>query len=141
MYINKKTIVVSGVTINELWCAHADINNWAKWQKEIEWTKVEGEVGKGTKFLIKPKGSPKVKLQILTFNKPYQFTDVSMLPFCKMYTTTKMFEVANGIEITLEIKMRGMLTFLWKNLIAEKILAAHQEQNENMIDYIKNRQR
>ena len=123
-------------TINELWEAHADVKNWPKWQNDIEWTKVEGPIKKGTKFTIKPKGGPKVNLEILTFNKPEQFTDVSYLPLCKMFTTTKMKEVENGVEITLEIKMKGLLTFLWKNIVAKDIINGHLEQNQSMVNYI-----
>ena len=136
MYKKEKTIIIKGATINELWEAHSDVKNWSKWQDDIEWTKVEGEVKKGTKFIIKPKGGFKVKLEILTFNKPEQFTDVSYLPFCKMFTTTKMREVDNGVEIKLEIEMKGLLTFLWKRIIAKDIINGHLEQNKSMVSYI-----
>ncbi len=137
MYTEKTSIKLEGVTINELWEAHADIKNWFKWQDDIEWTKVSGEIKKGTTFILKPKGAFKVKLEIITFNKPTEFTDVSYLPLAKMYTTTKMKEIKNGVEITLEIKMKGLLTFLWKNVIAKDIIRGHQEQNKQMVTYIK----
>ena len=137
MYKTEKTIIIKGATINELWEAHADVKNWSKWQDDIEWTKVKGEIEKGTKFTIKPKGGPKVNLEILTFNKPKQFTDVSHLPLCKMFTTTKMKEVGNGVEIILEIEMKGLLTFLWKNIIAKDIINGHLAQNQHMVNYIK----
>jgi len=136
MYKEEKTIIIKGATINELWEAHSDVKNWPKWQDDIEWTKVEGEVKKGTKFIIKPKGGFKVTLEILTFNKPEQFTDVSYLPFCKMFTTTKMKEVDDGVEIKLEIEMKGPLTFLWKNIIAKDIINGYLEQNKSMVNYI-----
>lgn len=137
MYKIEKTIIIKGATINELWEAHADIESWPKWQDAIVWTRVEGEIEKGTKFTIKPKSGPKVNLEIITFNKPEQFTDVSYLPFCQMLTTTKMKYVVDGIEIKLEIEMNGLLTFLWKNVVAKKIINSHLEQNQSMIDYIK----
>jgi len=136
MYKKEKTIIIQGASINELWEAHTDISNWSKWQNKIEWTKVSGEINKGTKFTIKPKGNPKVNLEILTFNKPYVFTDISYLPLCKMFTTTKMREVENGVEIKLIIEMKGLLTFLWKKIIAKEILDSHFEQNQSMVNYI-----
>ena len=136
MYTNEKTIIIKGASINDLWDAHADVKNWAKWQDDIAWTKVEGQIAKGSKFTIKPKGGPKVNLEILTFDKPAQFTDVSYLPLCKMFTTTKMREVENGVEIKLEIEMKGLLTFMWKNIVAKDIINGHLAQNENMVNYI-----
>ena len=72
-----KTIIIKGATINQLWDAHSDIANWAQWQDKIEWTKVEGKISKGSKFTIKPKSGPKVNLEVLTYDKPKQFTDIS----------------------------------------------------------------
>ena len=136
MYKNEKTIVIKGASINDLWDAHSDVKNWAKWQDDIEWTKVEDQIAKGTKFTIKPKSGPKVNLEILTFDKPAQFTDVSYLPLCKMFTTTKMKEVEDGVEIKLEIEMKGLLTFVWKNIVAKGIIDGHLAQNESMVNYI-----
>ena len=137
MYQSEKTIIIKGANINELWEAHSDIKNWPKWQADIAWTKVDSKIKKGTQFILKPKSGPKAKLEIITFDKPKEFTDVSYLPMAKMYTTTKMRETKDGVEIKLEIKMEGLLTFLWKNVIAKDIIKGHQKQNENMVNYIK----
>lgn len=140
MFQEEKIITVQGASINELWDTHSDVANWAKWQKDIEWTKVEGEVRNGTKFTIKPKSGPKVDLEVVNFDKLTEFTDVSYLPMAKMYTTTTMKEVENGVEIKLTIVMKGLLTFLWKNLVAKGILKGHEQQNLDMVEYInKNR--
>ena len=137
MWKKEKTIVIKGATIEELWDAHTDIKNWAKWQEDITWTKVENDnVEKGTKFTIKPKGGPKVNLEIITFNKPKQFTDVSYLPLAKMYTSTYMENTKDGVAIKLVIEMKGLLSFLWKNVIAKNIISGHLQQNENMVNYI-----
>ena len=136
MWEKEKTIIIKGATIQQLWDTHSDIANWSKWQNDIEWTKVNGKVQKGTKFTIKPKKGPKVNLEIITFEKPNTFTDVSYLPLAKMYTTTHMREVEDGVEIKLHIKMKGLLTFLWKNVVAKDIINGHQKQNEDMVVYI-----
>ncbi len=137
MYKKEKIITIKGATIEELWDTHADIKNWAKWQQDISWTKVESDiVKKGTKFSLKPKNGLKVNLEIITFNKPKQFTDVSYLPLAKMYTSTFMENTKDGVAIKLVIEMKGFLTFLWKNVIAKDIISGHLQQNKNMVDYI-----
>ena len=136
MWEKEKTIIIKGATIHQLWDTHSDVAHWSKWQKDIEWTKVNGEIKKGAKFTIKPKSGPKVNLEVITFDKPYTFTDVSYLPMTKMYTTTSMKEVNDGVEIKLQIKMTGWLTFLWKNVVAKDIIKGHQAQNEAMVKFI-----
>ena len=136
MWKKETTIKLKGVRINALWNAHTDVANWAKWQKQIEWTKTDGTMQKGAKFTIKPKGAPKVKLEVMTFDKPRQFTDLSYLPLAKMYTTTLMEETEKGVSIQLRIEMKGILTFLWKRLVAKDILEGHLQQNKDMVRYI-----
>lgn len=137
MWKATKTIQIKGATMNELWDAHSDVANWSKWQQSIDWTKVDGKIKKGSLFVIKPKSGPKVKLEVITYDKPSKFTDLSYLPLCKMYTTTKMRKVDDGVEITLDIEMKGLLTFLWKKVIARDIINGHLKQNEDMVNYIK----
>ena len=136
MWKETKIIKIKGAIINELWNTHSDVSNWANWQENIEWTKVKGKIEKGTTFVIKPKGAPKVKLEIITFDKPSIFTDISYLPLAKMKTTTKMKTIGEEVEIILEIEMTGLLTFLWKKAIAKDILEGHLKQNEDMVKYI-----
>ncbi len=136
MWKQTKKIQLKGATIDELWNTHSDVKNWSAWQEDIEWTKVDEVVRKGTKFTIKPKGAPKVKLEVVTFDKPSTFTDISYLPLAKMKTTTKMVEIDDKVEIILEIEMTGLLTFLWKKVIAKGILEGHLKQNKDMINYI-----
>lgn len=137
MFREERTIIIAEAGMDELWETHSDVKNWPKWQENIEWTKVEGKIEKGTKFTIKPKGSAKVNLEVLVFDKPSQFTDVSYLPLCKMFTTTKMREVQNGVEVKLIVEMKGLLTFLWKNIVAKGVLNGHLHQYESMVKYIR----
>lgn len=137
MYKATETIIVKGATIDALWNAHSDVANWDKWQEHIEWVNVSGEIKAGTSFEMKPKGGKAVKLDILIFDKPYLFKDVSHLPLADMEVATYMKEVAEGVSVKLEVKMTGLLTFLWKNVVAKKIIAGHKAQYDAMVSYIK----
>jgi hypothetical protein len=137
MFKGEKTIIVKGATIDELWQAHSDVANWAAWQDDIEWVKIEGKAQQGASFEMKPAGGPKVKLEILTFDKPSLFKDVSHLPFANMEVSTYMQEVTDGVEVKLIIEMRGFLTFIWKKVVAKAILEGHQKQYDAMEVYIK----
>lgn len=139
MWQEKKTITVNEVSIEALWNTHSDIKNWAKWQEDIDHIKINSEVKVGTKFILKPKGGPAVELEILKYNKPFEFVDSTKFPLAKMFTSTFMKETKNGIEVTLDIKMKGILGFLWKNIVAKKILEGHQKQYNAMVKYIKSK--
>jgi len=122
MWKVSKTIALQGATINELWDAHADVANWAKWHPDMEFTIIDGPAQVGTIFYIKPGSGPKTKLKVTRYEKPYVWTDVAFLPLAKMHTTTYMKEVEGGVEVRLEIKMKGIMTFLWKKIIGQRQL-------------------
>jgi hypothetical protein len=50
------------ISKEKLWEVIADIENWYKWDDEIEYTKLDGKAEAGVKFWLKPKGAPKVTL-------------------------------------------------------------------------------
>ncbi len=51
----KKDIVVDA-PINHVWIVQSDIKNWPKWQKEVSYVNVQGELAKGTVFTWKAMG-------------------------------------------------------------------------------------
>ncbi len=51
----KKEIVIDA-PINHVWIVQSDIKNWPKWQKEVSFTNVQGELAKGTVFTWKAMG-------------------------------------------------------------------------------------
>ena len=136
MWKVSKTITLQGATIDELWDAHADVANWAKWHPDLEYSTIEGPAKVGSIFYIKPSSGPKTKLKVTEYDKPYVWTDVAFLPLAKMFTTTRMKEVKDGVEVRLEIEMKGIMTFLWKKLIGQGLLDKHLAQNESMVAYI-----
>lgn len=46
-------------------------------------------------------------------------------------------ETKNGTEIKVAIELKGILSFLWKNIVAKDIIEGHQKQYDNMVNYIK----
>ncbi len=137
MWQVSKTITLKGASINELWDAHADVANWSKWHPDMEFTTIDGAAKLGTIFYIKPGSGPKTKLKVTRYEKLYIWTDVAFLPLTKMHTTTRMKEVESGVEVRLEIIMKGVLTFLWKKIIGQSLLDKHLPQNEAMVAYIR----
>jgi hypothetical protein len=56
---------VRDVTADQLWRVCIDVNRWHTWHADIDYAKIEGVFAVGNSFLLKPKGGPKVKIQIV----------------------------------------------------------------------------
>lgn len=122
MWTKSQSVVTKEATKEQMWKLFADVNNWYKWDTGIEYAKMEGEFEKGNFFELKPKGGPKVKIQLLETLENHKFVDCTTFPLAKMTGTHTFEETQNGLKITTTITVKGILAFLWIKIVAQKIV-------------------
>lgn len=124
MWSKSHSIVTKEVTKEQMWNLFADVNNWHTWDTGIEYAKLEGNFEKGNHFLLRPKGGPNVKVELLEVVENKKFLDVTNFPLAKMYDEHLFEETPDGLKITNIITVKGLLGFLWVKLVAKKIVDA-----------------
>ena len=124
MWTKSYSITTKDVTKEQMWKLFADVNNWPSWDEGIELTELKGKFEKGNFFILKPKGGPKLKVELLetTINK--SFLDVTTFPLAKMYDNHTFEETPEGLKITNTISVKGILAFVWVKLVASDIVKA-----------------
>lgn len=137
MWHKSVSIVTSEVTQDQVWSVLTNINRWNEWDADIEWTSLKGEARLNADFVLKPKGGPKTKLTISQFDKPNVFADISHLPFAKMHTIHTLAQTSEGLNIRVDIKVTGLLTFLWSKVIAQKQIDGGISQMKYLIEKAK----
>jgi len=134
MWSKTNKYTYSGVSIREVWDVMTDVNNWHTWQDDIDYAKINGKFEAGNHFIIKVKGGPKFTIKILQVESNKSFTDLTKLPFARMYGTHEFNINTNSeLEIITTIKVTGILSFFWRKLIAEKIANGDPQQTESLI--------
>lgn len=123
MWTRSHTIVTRQATAQQMWQLMTDVNNWHKWDKELEFAKLEGKFEKGNYFTLRPKGGPNVKVVLLETVENKRFLDVTSFPLAKMYDDHVFEETKDGLKITYTVSVKGILSFLWIKLVAGKIAA------------------
>ncbi len=121
MWTKTHTIVSKDVTGQQMWKLFSDVNNWHKWDDGIEYASIDGKFEQGNSFILKPKGGPKVKIELVEAVAGKKFVDLTRFPLAKMYGTHTFEETSEGLRMTTTMKVEGPLGFLWKKLVAEKI--------------------
>ena len=124
MWTKSHSIVTKEVTKEQMWKLFADVNNWHTWDKGIEFAKLDGKFEKGNHFLLRPKGGPNVKVELLETIENKKFLDVTKFPLAKMYDNHLFEETSNGLKITNTVTMKGLLGFIWVKIVAQKIADA-----------------
>jgi hypothetical protein len=122
MWSKSHAIVTNEVSKEQMWNLFADVNNWHTWDEGIEFAKMTGEFEKGNYFTLRPKGGPNVKVVLLEAVKNKRFLDVTKFPLAKMYDDHTFEETPQGLKITNTITVEGILGFLWRKIVAQKIV-------------------
>jgi len=124
MWTKSYSITTKDATKEQMWKLFADVNNWHTWDEGIESAKLEGAFEKGNHFMLKPKGGPTVKVELLETVKNKSFLDVTRFPLASMYDNHRFEETPDGLKITNTISVKGILAFVWIKLVAQKIVSA-----------------
>jgi uncharacterized protein YndB with AHSA1/START domain len=128
---------VQGLKAEQVWKVWTDLNQWHTWQSDIEYAKLEGEFKVGNTFLLKPKGGPKVNIEIIKVEPNRQFTDLTRFPGAKMYGSHEFVIQGDELEIKTTMSIEGPLSFVWRKIVAEDVVNGMMEQTENLIEKAK----
>ncbi len=122
MWTRTYTMVTNEVTKEQIWKLFADVNNWHNWDTAIESAKIEGPFEAGNHFMLRPKGGPDVKIKLLETIENEMYVDVTEFPLAKMYDKHLFEDTPEGLRITNTIWVKGILSFIWVKLVAQKIV-------------------
>lgn len=138
MWSKSHSIVTKEVTKEQMWKLFSNVNDWHTWDKSVEFARLEGKFEKGNHFMFQPKGGPKLKIGIVEATENRSFTDFTKFPLAKMYGEHIFEETPNGLKLTTTMKVKGPLGFLWRKLVAQKIVDTLAEDMQQQIKTAKN---
>jgi len=133
----RKTTIKTSAAKEQIWKLWTDVENWNKWDKEVEFSKLNGKFEVGTIGILKPTKGPKSKFELISVEKLNGFTNRSFLPFAKMDFIHKMEEKNGELFITHAVEIKGILTFLFSKLIGKKLVNEMPKAMENLSEMAK----
>ena len=133
MWIKSHSIVTKEVTKEQMWKLMADVNNWHTWDSGIEYATLSGKFEQGNHFMLKPKGGPKTKIELIEVIENQKFVDLTKFPLAKMYGEHLFEETNQGLKITTTMKVEGLLSFLWIKIVAQGIADSNPHEMQEQI--------
>jgi uncharacterized protein YndB with AHSA1/START domain len=124
---------VRGVKAERVWQVWTDVNRWHTWQPDIEYARLEGDFAPGNRFSLKPRGGPKVNIEIITAVPNQRFTDLTRFPGARMYGDHEFIVRDDALEIRTTMRVEGPLAFLWRKLVAEGVAKGMQAQTAQLV--------
>jgi len=132
------TRIVENISKEDIFNKWSDIDNWHTFNDDIEYAKLEGEFKEGIFFTLGLKGGQKVKIELLKIEKNKSFTDLTKFPLAKMYGIHEVIEKDGKVEMKATIKIEGLLSFLWKKLVAQGVADKLGHDMDRLIALIQN---
>lgn len=135
MWIKTFSKEYGNINKEAIWQAWSDVNNWPKWDTELEYCDMKCSFEEGNQFILKPKGGPKVRLWLSEAAPNSKFTDYCKFFGAVMHDEHVLEESPGGIRVTNTITVKGPLTFVWANLVAKNVAEAVPKQTDNLVEY------
>lgn len=138
MWVKSYNKTYQGVTKEDVWRIWSDVNNWPRWDKELEYCKMDSLFIEGSQFILKPKAGPKVKIIISEVIPNEKFTDYCKFLGATMYDAHELTETSDGLRITNTITVTGPLSFIWVKLVAKNVAHSIPKHMDTLVDMAKN---
>jgi uncharacterized protein YndB with AHSA1/START domain len=104
-----------------IWETWTDVEHWPNWDHGLEWSSIKGPFATGTKVQLKPKKGPKVTGVILEVIPLESFTDVTHMPFTKVFFHHRLIKEGESWILCHGIEIRGVLTPLLSRTMGRQI--------------------
>ncbi|QHM74008.1 hypothetical protein [Mixta intestinalis] len=125
MFVWKHSEEVSTeATASEIWIQWKDTTNWPRWDKELEWVRLNGEFEKGTTGRMKPISGPEVAFTLDKVVVNRFFSDSAKLPLTRVVFEHEYLpatETGHHAKIRHTVTMTGVLAPLFGRVIGSKI--------------------
>ena len=111
--------LVTNASAESVWNTWADVENWPKWDKGLEWCRLDGEFKAGTTYTLKPQGGPEAKAVITDCQPLKRFADSTALPLAKMDFVHELHAEQDGLHVTQRVTISGALGFFFAQVIGK----------------------
>jgi hypothetical protein len=110
MFSNEVSVLTKASPL-DIWNLWSDVTSWAKWDPDVEHCQLkQGSFQQGAKALLKPRGGPKVNVEITECIPHQKFVSHSLLPLTTLVFHHEITPQPSGETlITHRIEFHGLL--------------------------------
>jgi len=132
MLIVKHTVETEATPM-QIWRVWQDVENWKKWDEEIELSRIDGPFQTGTTGSTKFVGTPLFKT-LLTQVEPHKLVvQEAYLSFAKVISYQSMSQVAGKTQVTFQVEIQGPLSFFFACILRRFIKKKIPSEMEEML--------
>lgn len=126
--------MVTNVPASRIWQAWSDVENWREWDESVEFSSLNGSFEDGAVGVLKSVGGPQSAFRLKDVVANKSFTSQTKLPFCTMDFVHEIVEDSGVVRIKHCIEMRGVFTFIFKNIIGKNAAKSLPDAVKKLVD-------
>lgn len=111
----------------------ADIDSWADHDGGIEWAQSTGPFVEGGQYIIKPKGGPKTKADIVIVEPNERFVDVSHLIGANLRFDHSISQSGDDATVDVVMTLDGPLSWLWAKILGKNQQADLEKSTARLV--------
>jgi hypothetical protein len=134
MWVKSYSKIYPNVKKEAVWRVWADVNNWPKWDNELDYCQLDAAFARNNQFILKPKSGPKVKITLSEVIENTKFTDYCHFLAATMYDDHELEETPEGLKITNTISVSGPLKWIWVHLVAKNVANSVPKQMDALVE-------
>lgn len=136
MRIIKHTLETKA-TPAQIWNVWKDVENWKKWDQDIELSQIDGPFQAGTTGCTKFVGTPLFKT-LLTQVEPFKLVvQEAYLSFAKVVSYQSMHQVAGKTQVTFTVEILGPLSLFFACMLGRFIKKKIPNEMEEMLKRVR----
>jgi hypothetical protein len=112
----------SGIKKEDVWELWSNPKNWSKWHSGLEYCALEGDFKTGSYVILHHHGVGRVKILITRIEKEKEFTSSTSFFGAHVVYKRLLEEKPEGLLITFDIEIKGLLSFFWYWKLKDKII-------------------
>lgn len=137
MLISQYTIETTA-TPAQIWRVWEDVETWKTWDREIEYSHINGSFAQGTTGSLKMHNSPVLKTEITQCEPLRMYVFEAKLFLARSVSTSSIEQIANKTLVTFKNEICGPLAFFYILLIGGKIKDKMPGEMQRMLNKAKN---
>lgn len=118
----------------ELWVVLADVARWPEIDTNIGRLELAGPPRAGSRFMLQPKGGPRLQFTIGEFAAPHRYADICRLLGARMTTLHQLQpQERGGTRILIQIRIEGPMAWFWGPVVGRRHAAGLPAQTSRFV--------
>lgn len=134
--------VLTKASPKDIWALWSDVGSWSKWDPDVEHCQLKQDCFRtGAKALLKPRGGPKVNIEIVDCIKEQKFVSHSFLPLATIVFSHEVKLQEQGKTLVIHrIEFNGFLAPLFYFIMGRNIVKGLPQALTNLKNLAESKQ-